>query len=395
MFKTSREKDTENLLKIYNSSEHLLDLLKDENSFHIEYEIDKLCRQAHELLNLNISYKFFIEYLLNLIDDYINIDYTEENIRQYVILSDYFQLKIQDDFFDYIISKYIFKRNVYYNKLYTYNPINYYILDKFSKENCISNLTFKYIFKTNENLCNEIKTLNSKCIEQNTLNKCINVVKLNICNNCNITTVNQLRFIEDLDISGNLCGVDQDGISWLKIVKILNMSNNNKIYDLNHLQQITELDVSKTYSISQYRISSLLLIAKLNVSENDEVYEFNHLKFLIDLDISNMPDVLERYNNNCNKWQVGISNATTIKVLNVSGNCNIKNVNHLKSLVSLNISCKRQFCGVDQNGISELSNIKVLNANNNHKIDNVNHLQELEELDISNGNRVTQESLTD
>ncbi len=188
------------LLKIHKQSTYTQNILED--SLDLKKDINDVCKQAYELLNVNldITYDMFIQYLLNL--TYHNRYYVmcmNNNILQYVILSDYFQLDIQNEFFNYIVDEFIFKYNVFYAKLYLYNQIDYYILDKIDKTNNINNTTFSYIFKINKNICKEITTFCSKHIKQKLLDKCVNITDLNICENNNINNVDCLHSLMNFD----------------------------------------------------------------------------------------------------------------------------------------------------------------------------------------------------
>ncbi len=350
----------DNLLKIYDSSLYLQNILEDinknenkdenenENKDENENEINNLLIKTFELLNLNFNLNLehdkCIIYLLNLIDNYRKISYDNNNILQYVILSDYFMLNNQYIFLDYIINKFIFNAKIFYDKLHLQNSINYCILDRFSKTLNIPNSTFKYIFKVNKNICNEIKILSSTYIKQSILNECTNIIELNIEDNKNVISVNHLKFLEKLDISGT-CAVNQTGITELCLIKILDASNNYNITDVNHLQLLEKLDISHRhgYGIDQKGISCLQFIKTLNVAYNEKITD----------------------------------------------------VNHLQLLENLNISCSYYFdSGVTQYGISRLLNIKKLIACDNKKITDVNHLQNLEELDISYGCKITQSGIS-
>jgi len=311
-------------LHIYKFSKYLQNTL---NFNYSENDCIVLLQQTHINLNLNITYEQYIEYLLNLTNDYRNIRYTAKNILQYVKLVDYFILDIHYRFFDYIVVDHIFRYNMFYDKLYLHNTVNSFILNKFSEDNDIDNNTFKYIFEINENICKEIKTLYSKHINQNLLNKCCNITYLNVCSNYNITDLNNLQLLDNLNICD--CSVNQNGISQLLFVKTLNANDNNKIKSVNHLQLLVDLNISYCCSVNQNGISQLLFVKTLNANDNNK----------------------------------------------------IKSVNHLQLLVDLNIS---YCCGVKQNGISQLLHVKKLNINNNLFITDVNHLQQLEELDMSN-----------
>ncbi len=245
--------DTYSLLQIYKNSTYLQNLLEIEDSNNtnqkIEQEIKEIFKQIYKLLNLNITYEKYITYLLDLTDDYKYIKYTVGNIFYYVKLSDYFQLNIQDDLFNYILDEYVLK-NKFYHKLYSYQPLNYYILDRFCNDGsdiknniyyrkCIVGNTYEYIFRINEHICKEIKILNSHHITQHSLNKCVNVTQLNICDNSEIININCLQLLVNLNMSNisnvyGKCSVNQNGISSLLFIKKLNVVNIAKIIDVNH-----------------------------------------------------------------------------------------------------------------------------------------------------------------
>ncbi len=357
----------DNLLKIYNASTYLQNLLEDEKSDNFVSTINGLLQQSYKLLNLNLnsysylSYIDYIEYLLNLVNNYKNIKFTENNVKQYIVLSDYFQLTIQDEFFNTVLNNYILQQNIFYDKLYVYQPFNYYILDKFSKKNNINNKTFMYIFEINENICYEIKKLYSVYIEQKTLDKCVNIVDLDICNNSHIKDINCLQFLETVNISGYFSNLPQRGISQLLFVKNLNVSNNKNITDVNHLQLLTNLNASgRRCNVTQLGISKLLFVKNLNLFDNSKITCVNHLQLLEDLDISGL---------SCGIKQYGIAHLMFIKNLNVSVNSGVTNVNHLRCLENLNAS--GYWCGICPYSISLLTTIiKTLCTCNNPSFNN-------------------------
>ncbi len=269
-------------LHIYKFSKYLQNTL---NFNYSENDCIVLLQQTHINLNLNITYEQYIEYLLNLTNDYRNIRYTAKNILQYVKLVDYFILDIHYRFFDYIVVDHIFRYNMFYDKLYLHNTVNSFILNKFSEDNDIDNNTFKYIFEINENICKEIKTLYSKHINQNLLNKCCNITYLNVCSNYNITDLNNLQLLDNLNICD--CSVNQNGISQLLFVKTLNANDNNKIKSVNHLQLLVDLNISYCCGVKQNGISQLLHVKKLNINNNLFITDVNHLQQLEELDMSN------------------------------------------------------------------------------------------------------------
>ena len=270
---------------LYEESEYIKNMLEDE----IDKNVENILKDAYELLKISITYEKYIKWLMNISENYKSINYTEQNIVTYIILVDYFMLNKQDDIFNYIIKKYIIDKNVYYDKLYTYNSINYYLLKIIEEQNEINHKTFEYIFQTNKYISNEITKLYSTTIKQHLLNKCTSITKLNINNNENIIDVNHLSNLEELNISGN-CNVDQKGILNLKLVKILNVSKNEGITNVNHLSNLEELNISSFQicpcGVNQEGISNLKLVKKLNASNNDKIINVNHLEKLEELDIS-------------------------------------------------------------------------------------------------------------
>ncbi len=324
-----------NLLKICVASTYLQNMLEDSDKN--ESNISNLLIKTHELLKLNITYEQSIKYLINLINNYKNITFTNENILSYVILSDYFMLNVQNSFFEYIIKKYILHLNKFYNELYTYNPINYYLIDIIGKYN-VRNEIFKNIFEINKDICNLIISIKSNNVEQQILNKCTNIVKLNINGNTKITDVNNLQKLEELDISCG-CDVNQKGILNLKYVKKLNACNNVNINDVNHLQQLEELNVSSDCGVGQKGISNLKHIKILDAHMNNKIYNVNHLQLLENLNISSYY-TMHYYESNyyrCGVEQRGIITLKHIKILNVENNKLINDVSHLEQLKKLNM----------------------------------------------------------
>ncbi len=318
----------ENLLKIYSESKYLQYMLEDNDINDIEdtENIENLCKQAHTLLNLNISYDTFIRYLINLANEYKYIPFNEINILQHVILSDYFQL---DEQLNFIIEHYVFNLNVFYDKLYVYKPFNYYILNKFSKKNNISNATFKYIFNINKDICKKIKTLCSENIDNCSLKLCVNLIDLDISNNLKIDNVNYLnnfKLLENLNVSEN-CGVNQYGIYQLLFIKNLDINSNCKITDVNHLQQLEKLNASgKNCGVNQQGISNLINIIELNACDNDKISHVIHCdKCTKFIKFRNLKHVENKYNTTFDKKYYDIEN----DILNIfNNNCNNIDVNN-------------------------------------------------------------------
>ena len=159
---------TSKLLKIYNNSEYLQNILNDNNNGNInDHIINDSILLVYNLLNLNnkISYDELINKLIELINNYLDIKYNKENIIIYLTLYEYFLIIDKEDkFYYYIVSEFIIDNNLYYKELYQFNSINYYLLEILSKTNDIKNETLEYLFNINNNLYNEIINLYSSNI---------------------------------------------------------------------------------------------------------------------------------------------------------------------------------------------------------------------------------------
>ena len=280
-----------------------------------EKDIENILKIAYDILKLSIIYAEYKNILINITKIYKDIEYTEENIITYITIVDYFMLNKQEEIFNYIIEKYIIKENKYYEKLNVYNSIDYYVRKKLGTENDINSKTLEYIININS----EITELYSKTITQETLNKCKLLVKLNINHNKNITNVNHLSKLEELNISSH-CGVNQEGIKNLKLVKNLNAQNNNRIKDVNHLAKLEELNISGMHcGADQEGIKDLKLVIKLDASYNTKIKDVNYLEKLEKLNISF----------DCGVNQKGIRDLKLLKIVNTYNNDKIKNTNHV------------------------------------------------------------------
>jgi len=257
-----------NLKKIYNSSNLLFINLQDKKSvsyIEIYYELRKCCELKkftkyvdtekyyhvfHDELNYvnyTINFEENITNLLCLIDRYKTIDYDKYNIEYYIELSSYFMLSNDIEFQEYVVEKFIFEKNIFYNELCKYNLICSIIENKIGKKNNITNETFKYINNinnlNNSDMFKNITKLYSTCIEQDVLNTFENLEILDINSNKNIYDLNKFEKLKELNIS-NFCSVRQSGINNLKNIEILHMANNGYIKNFNNLNNIKKIYVS-------------------------------------------------------------------------------------------------------------------------------------------------------
>lgn len=153
-----------------------------------------------------------------------------------------------------------------------------------------------------------------------------NIKKLNVSNNLQVTNINHLEYLEELNASGMNCGVSDYMMRFLDNIKILNVSNNPKVTHIWHMKNLEKLNASGS---------------------------------------------------NCGIDDVSISDLN-LKVLIAFNNPNITNVNHMDKLEELNAMGN---CGIDSNGIAKL-NLKILLCWGNKKIKSINHMCNLEFTDI-------------
>lgn len=95
---------------IYESSEHLQEMLNDEEDITDEKILSVLNKDV-QLLKYKISVTVLIE-ILNELLNYKNIEYDEHNISAYVDIFNYFLMENKDDFHKFIINDFVFKKNI-------------------------------------------------------------------------------------------------------------------------------------------------------------------------------------------------------------------------------------------------------------------------------------------
>ena len=166
-------------------------------------------------------------------------------------------------------------------------------------------------------------------------------------------------------------------------LRILKIRDNHQITSVSHLTKLEELDISGyDCEVDQAGIAGCLRLEKLNVRNNPRITSVNHLPELEDLDASGYY---------CRVDQAGIAGCLRLKKLNIDDNRRITTVNHLTELEEL-IAAGR-YCGVDQAGIAGCLRLKKLKAHYNSKITSVNHLPELEDLYAVPGSGFSQEGI--
>jgi hypothetical protein len=205
-------------------------------------------------------------------------------------------------------------------------------------------------------------------LQKLSLKKQIQLLSINsyLFNNSHIKFLDNKKFsqenIQEKYINGEYC--------WAGLLS-LNTDSNNKINNVNHLKDtLLQLNAFYTSGIDQEGISQLKVLLSLNAGNNERINDVNHLKdTLLELNTFGVSGIN----------QVGISELKALQILNTDCNNKIKNVNHLKDTLK-ELSAYRN-SGINQEGISELRVLKILDASSNKKIKNVNHLKNtLEEL---------------
>lgn len=111
--------------------------------------------------------------------------------------------------------------------------------------------------------------------------KVICELRLNILitfNSKNIKNINHMKkSLRILDCGGDMCNIDQNGISELSLIE-LNAYNNSKIKDVNHMGKTLKiLDCGTNCGIDQNRILKVHLI-ELNASSNSKIKDVNRME---------------------------------------------------------------------------------------------------------------------
>src|SRR5690606_11429325 len=101
---------------------------------------------------------------------------------------------------------------------------------------------------------------------------------LNVSNNSQVTYINHLTKLENLNACGK-CRIDNGGISDLNLIEISIVAN-SRITNLNHMTKLKILDAwDHNCGIGDEGISKLNLI-KLYASDNSKITNVNHMSNL-------------------------------------------------------------------------------------------------------------------
>jgi hypothetical protein len=305
-------------------------------------------------------------YILELIVDHKSIAYDDDNISYYVQLTEHYE--INNGFMFHIVSKFILRKNKFYNILCNNEHINNKIIKSFEEHNKITNDTFEYLYKYNETLFQKAKSLKSLHINQQNLNKFTELTSLIIYNNSEIVDISHLvNTLERLDISDN-CKLSEQDISQLCTLKSLHVTENPIIKNISYLNDtLIELAAGgNNCGIDQQCISQLTNLIGLHISGNPKITNINHLRNTLRVLVMDGPG--------CGIYENGINQLCNLKILKINNNPNITDVNYLKdTLRSLYITGDN--CGVNQNGILLLNKLIELHVQDNSKITDVSNFK--------------------
>ena len=222
----------------------------------------------------------------------------------------------------------------------------------------------QFFYKYSEITCiNHMKNLSELRLESfiQSIQLRYNITILKICGNKNITNINHLTQLVELDASHE-CKLTNEGIKGLISLRKLIINYNRTLTNLNHLNNLIELKASDNHALADSSIKGLINLQKLYLSYCINISNINHLKNLIVLDASGY---------NCGINDDGIKDLENLIILNASDNNNITCVNHLQKLEKLDAS---GLCGIDENGLIKLLKLKSLNYFSNKKITNFNNI---------------------
>lgn len=190
------------------------------------------------------------------------------------------------------------------------------------------------------------------------------ITKLKISNNVKINNLNHFKKLEELYFYGN-CDLDNESLKGLNLKKLVLFDNPN-LTDINHLTNLKELIIiDSKCGIGNDGIKNLN-VKYLNVTNNSNITKINHMTNLT---------MLVAPGNDC-----GIDN-DSIKGLNLShlgaeGNYKISEIEHLTELEYLNAGWNGS---INDNSIKKL-NLKKLIACCNPRIteEGYKHMTNLE-----------------
>ena len=244
-----------------------------------------------------------------------------------------------------------------------------------------------------------------KAIITNTeLRLLVNLVDFRCRDNPHIGSLNHLRQLKVLDVSGT--GIKQGQIDRLYGLQELYCARTTNILDVNFALDLKVLDISNS-RVEQRGINQLTKLEKLLCYNNRGIRKVSQFSQLVYLDIGGSCGVcfglgkltnlhtLHCRNNSrvthvsvnlteldaggrCGVSQQTIDLLTKLVTINIDNNPRIVNLSKLKHLSNVSIRGK---CGVDQKGMVGLDLI-MLDASNNPKVFDVSPFPNLEQLYI-------------
>jgi len=208
--------------------------------------------------------------------------------------------------------------------------------------------------------------------------KMLKLNNLEIEDICDIRRLQELNFLEHLELRGNKIS-KIDNLNSLANLRILHLSG-NRIENIDNLNQLIKLEIlalsnNKIKEIKN--LDELQNLDHLNLS-NNEIHEIRGLK-----NINNLKELALSGNKIISIKN--LQNLTKLGQLHLSDNqiSEVQGLDNLKNLKMLNFSNNRI---TSIHGIEKLKNLEVLNLNNNSisQIENLDYLPNLRQLFLAN-----------
>lgn len=193
--------------------------------------------------------------------------------------------------------------------------------------------------------------------------------------------------------------ISDEGLRCLPKLKGLILDTNDAITDIAHLTNLLALHLRKNTIITDSTVSNLTNLRELDIAYNNNISDIS-IRNLINLECLDL-----RHNPNV----TNIKHLTKLIKLDLrsGNNGNIDSVNELTTLKTLYLGNNRKIGSVDLPNLTELdltfnkviydithlSTLKILNLRNNPNIRKISHLTNLTELDLAFNKIVTDEEL--
>ena len=118
------------------------------------------------------------------------------------------------------------------------------------------------------------------------------MIKLDISNNSNITQLSNMTNLQSLIIRGPYCQISDNELAKLTTLHTLDITGNSMVNDINNLTKLTQLKVGEWSSLSTKGLTNLTNIRLLYMSLDTHILNINHMTNIERLHIngSELPD---------------------------------------------------------------------------------------------------------